>query len=236
MSDKDTGSDLLGRLGTLESAAAADVMVAMGLTAQVLSPALKPLGAARMAGRAVTAEGRVDMSLAGLPTFGLDEAVHEGAIVLIAAKACDKGALIGDNMIASMCAKGARGFVVDGGVRDAAALRDGGVSVWCRFTSPANAHRFFRYTGFMVPVVLPGLWSDVVVHPGDFVLGDEDGIVVLPAAHAEVIVRDCEIHMLTESKIKEGLARGVSREAATAASGRLKHIKPLTAGATATSE
>lgn len=222
---------LLERLSELEAAAIADVMVAMGLEAQVLAPSIQPLGGTRMAGFALCAEGREGVDQPGLPTFLLDSLVTPGAIVVIATGECGKGAIIGDNMVTSMVRAGARGFLLDGGIRDREALAIGPVPVWCRFASPINAHRKWKYTAMGQPVTLPGIWGNVEIRPGDLILGDDDGVVVLPHEHAEQIIHDAEIHMRAEADIKAAIEAGESREAATKSSRRLQHVRPLTAHA-----
>ena len=223
--------NLLKRLAELESAAAADVMVAMGLEAQVLAPELRPLGSARMAGFALCAEGREQSAQTGLPTFDLDALVAPGAIVVIDTSGCDKGAIIGDNMVTSMVQRGAKGFVLDGGIRDRAALAEGPAAVWCRYASPINAHRKWNYTAMNGPVTLPGVWGQVAIRPGDLILGDDDGVCVLPHEHAAQIIDDTEIHMRAEAGIKEAIEAGESRESATKSSRRLAHVRPVTAQA-----
>jgi regulator of RNase E activity RraA len=223
-----TEEPLWVRLSELEAAAIADVLVAMGLETQVLAADLRPLGAAKMAGVALCAEGGEGGGQPAIPTFELDDLVTPGAVVVIATNGCDKGAIIGDNMVTSMVRAGARGFLLDGGVRDREALVDGPVPVWCRYASPINAHRKWKYTAMNRPVTLPGIWGDVEIRPGDLILGDEDGVVVLPQEHAAQIIHDAEIHMRAEADIKAAIEAGESRETATKSSRRLQHVRPLT--------
>lgn len=223
---------LIARLRRLESSAAADVMTAMGLERQVLSPLLTALGPkARLAGPALCARGSDSGDAAGLPNTDLDDLVFPGAIVAIDTGDCQKGAILGGNMVASMARRGAGGFLLDGGVRDVVELSQAPVPVYCRYASPINAHRFWRYTEMNVAITLPGIWGEVDIHPGDLILGDEDGVCVLPTAHAEQIIKDAEIHMQTEAGIGARIEAGEARKAATAASNRLKHVKPLTQAA-----
>lgn len=223
-----TDQAFLDRLSGVETAAAADVMVAMGLEAQVLSPAFRAFGKARMAGVAVCARGEEGGGPPGFPTFDLDVRVFPGAVVVIAGGPENGGALIGENMVTSMRLRGAQGFLVDGGVRDSEALSGGPAPVWARHASPINAHRYWRYVAMGEPVTLPGVWADVTVRPGDYVLADADGVVILPAEHASEIVEAADIHMQTEAGIKAALDAGGDRKAATEASGRLKHVRRLT--------
>lgn len=218
---------LMTRLAALDAAALADVMTTMGLEHQVLSPAFKPLAAgAKLCGPALCAQGGVGAA-ANIATFDLDDAVFDGAVVLIDTGRCELGAIMGENMFLSMGARGARGFVVDGGVRDAAALSALKAAVFCRYTSPINAHRRWRYTAIGAPITLPGVAGDVLVNPQDLVFGDEDGICIIPAAYAAEIVEWAEIHAKTEAGIAEAIKAGTPRRQATEASGRLKHVRVL---------
>ncbi|TXS89510.1 RraA family protein [Parahaliea maris] len=219
---------LVQRLGQLESAVVADVMDAMGLEHQVLAPgmlAVRP--GSKMAGPAICAAGSEKAGTDALPTFGLDASVYPGGIVVIDTGGCERGAVIGDNMVASMVGRGARGFIVDGGIRDSADFLSLEEPVFCRYHSPLNAHKYWHFTAFEEPITLRGIRADVTVHPGDLLLADSDGIAVLPRQHAEQIIADGEVHMQTENGIKQALLAGGDREAVTRAAGRLQHIKPL---------
>lgn len=223
---------LVARLRNLEASAAADVMTAMGLERQVLCPTLAPIGPrSRIAGPALCAMGTDRDGEPGLPNTDLDDLVYPGAIVVIDTDNCQKGAIIGGNMVTSMVGRGASGFLLDGGVRDTVELSRAPVPVYCAYASPINAHRFWRYTAFDVPVTLPGIWGRVQIAPGDYILGDEDGVCVLPKDHAEQIVRDAEIHMETEARIGARIEAGDDRKAATKVSKRLEHVVPLTEAA-----
>lgn len=223
----DTAS-LTQRLQQLESAVVADVMVTMGLEGQVVAPDLRALDRHwKIAGPAICARGTDQPGPTGLSTFGLDEAIYPGGIVVIDTDGCEWGAILGDNMVTSMTDRGARGFVVDGGIRDGNDFLAMQTPVFCRYSTPINAHKYWRFTAFEKPVTLRGIWRDVTVNPGDLLIGDADGIAVLPRLHAERIIADAEIHQRTENGIKEALLAGGDRKAVTEAAGRLKHVAPL---------
>lgn len=236
-------SDLAARLAKLETAVLADVMAAMGLLSQVLSPALRPVGGNNsFAGPALCASGSEPDPLGDNPsgvtgqpalsTFELDERVYPGAIVVIATNGCESGAIIGDNMATSMIGQGAAGFVIDGGIRDADALANASVPVFHRYRSPVSAHRTWAFRAFEHPVVLPGIWAPVRVCPGDLLLADADGIVCVPLAHAETIIAYGERHLQTEQSIKSAIEQGHPRRAATSGSGRLSFVTPIGGKAT----
>lgn len=219
---------LVERLSRLESAVVADVMDAMGLEHQVTAADIRPVRpGSKMAGPAVCAAGSEAADARALPTFGLDAAVYPGGIVVIDTGNCERGAVIGDNMVASMVGRGARGFIVDGGIRDSADFLSLEEPVFCRYHSPLNAHKYWHFTAFEEPITLRGIRADVTVHPGDLLLADSDGIAVLPRQYAAQIIADGEIHMQTENGIKQALLAGGDRETVTRAAGRLQHVKPL---------
>lgn len=226
-------TDLVDRLSTIESAAVADVMVAMGLANQVLTSDIRLLGEARIFGRALCAAGEEGAGNDAIPTMRLDEAVKPGDVVIISTHGYRKGALIGDNMVTSMVQRGARGFILDGGVRDAGELAAGPVPIYCAYTSPTNGHRFWSYTSIGEVITFPGIWGPVSIHPGDYILGDADGVCVLPQAYAAQIVMDAEVHMASEANIRDAIEAGAPRDQATRDSGRLNHVAPISDGALA---
>ncbi|WP_373006748.1 RraA family protein [Hyphomonas sp.] len=229
---------LIDRLRALDSATIADVMTAMGLHGQVLSPALRPTNTAtaRCAGHAVCARGSNDPDGPGIASFRLDNAVTSGCIVLIDTNGCETGAIVGGNMVTSMMGLGAAGFIIDGGIRDAQELSACSAPVYRRYDTPISAHGRWKYTSVGEAITLPGVWQPVQVHPGDLVLTDSDGIVVLPKAHAESIIGYAERHIQSEDAIGKAIRNGESRETATKNNPRLTYVVPLTDLASAPNE
>lgn len=229
---------LIERLRSLDSATLADVMTAMGLRAQVLSPALRPTNTAcvRSAGVAVCARGSNTPGAAALPSFRLDDAVTPGSFVLIDTDACETGAIIGGNMVASMLKQGATGFIVDGGIRDFDELSACGVPMFRRYDTPISAHGRWKYTSVNQPITLPGILDPVRIEPGDLILSDSDGIVVLPQKYSELIVGYAERHIQSESAISRAIASGEARETATRNNPRLTYVVALTEQAAAPDE
>ena len=210
-------------------------MAAMGLKSQILDPAIRPLGAARMCGPAVCAAGQKKGGAETLPTFQLDQAVTPGSIVVISTDQCRTGAIVGENMIASMTNNGARGFILDGAVRDSDVLSSLATPVWCGFRTPASAHADWAYISVNTPIELPGLLNSVSVSNGDFVLTDADGVCIIPHAHAAQIISDAERLLAADVAIAAALETGVDREVATKDNPRIAHIRRIsdeTAGPT----
>lgn len=221
-------NSLTTRLGALESAVVADVMTAMGLENQVAAQSIRPLNTNwKMAGPAICAKGTDKKDTEDVGTFGLDDSVYSGGIVVIDTDHCERGAIIGDNMVTSMVKRGAVGFIVDGGIRDYQDFIETDTPVFCRYASPVNAHKYWHFTEFETPITLPGIWGDISVSPGDLIIADADGVAVIPQQYAEQIIADAEVHLATENSIKSALLKNGDRKTVTAAANRLQHVKPL---------
>jgi regulator of RNase E activity RraA len=92
---------------------------------------------------------------------------------------------LGGLMAVAAKSRGMAGIVCDGAVRDIAELHDVGLPVFARGVSPAASVGRHISVGRQVPVVCAG----VLVHPGDIVVGDADGVVVIPQEHADAVAR-----------------------------------------------
>ena len=89
----------------------------------------------------------------------------------------------GDLLASAMQARGCIGVVVDGGIRDVAFLRNMSLPVVARYRTPAQAIGRWKVTGREIPVqVRGGLQDWVTVNPGDTVVADDDGVIVVPQA------------------------------------------------------
>ncbi len=80
--------------------------------------------------------------------------------------------------------RGIKGYVVDGGCRDTAFIRRIGFPVWCRYATPADIVGCWIPEGFGEPITI----GSVRIRNGDYVLADDDGVVVIPADRAKQIV------------------------------------------------
>jgi 4-hydroxy-4-methyl-2-oxoglutarate aldolase len=159
--------EVLARLRELD---AATVHEAAGRTGQ-LEPRVRPLQAGVLiAGRAVTAECHPGDNLA------LHHALLEAqpGDVLVGAARGHVAGYWGEIMAVAAQARGIAGLVVDGGCRDTAALRARGFPVW---SAGISVHGCVKVTPGRVqePVVVAG----VLVAPGDYVIADDDGVVVV---------------------------------------------------------
>jgi regulator of RNase E activity RraA len=106
---------------------------------------------------------------------------------------------------------GARGVIVDGGIRDGPGLLlIPDWPVFVRRTSPIESARRYCYVDFEVPVFLSGTLSTYVrVNPGDWVVGDMDGVVVIPREIAIEVLSQAEEINERESRSRQALRDGV---------------------------
>jgi regulator of RNase E activity RraA len=102
--------------------------------------------------------------------------------------------------------RGCRGAVVDGGVRDSRLILRMGFPVFCRFRCSAGSIGRWEIREWMVPLQI----GETLVNPDDFVLGDADGVVVIPKELTfEVLLRTEEI-VGRENDMRAELAKGVA--------------------------
>lgn len=152
---------------------------------RVMDPAIRPMwmGMPRLAGPAFTAR-----CAAGDNTMA-HVAIHRapaGAVIVVEA-GDHEWAMAGGNVMRWAQARGIAGFVIDGMIRDLAEAREAGVRVFARGAMPKPAGR--RGEGTIGEPVRCG---GVVVEPGDIVVGDEEGIVVVPHAKADEVLASAE--------------------------------------------
>lgn len=109
--------------------------------------------------------------------------VPAGAVLVVAAAAGEDRAVWGEVLTLAAEQAGIRGVVLDGATRDVDAIRGRDFPLFARATSPAGPHK-----GWPGRIGEPVACAGVVVSPGDVVLGDGDGVAVVPAADAERVL------------------------------------------------
>lgn len=144
----------------------------------------------------------------------IDEAPRGSVIVISIAGGEPNVAVWGGLMTAGAVANEHAGAILDGGVRDLAEIRrDYDFPVYARDVSPGTTLGRFRTVASQVPVEVGG----IVVHPGDIIVADIDGVVVVPRDKAdEVLVMSIEIDareleqarlIIAEKSLRTGLAK-----------------------------
>jgi 4-hydroxy-4-methyl-2-oxoglutarate aldolase len=214
--DVDYKSTTRERFLGVEAATVSDVLDDMGIRDQGLSPSIQAVTGSVVAGWAYTITGQsVPYDGGGDPKkmeachgIGPDEvSVWSGNGTGV----CYFGELIA----LGMAERGSTGTVIDGGLRDVSALREHGFTAFAAYKSAVQSIGRWRVTGFQVPVYLHGATSTwVKVNPGDFVLGDEDGAIVVPSDVVDQVLEAAEAMTETETRVRTSLREGMSLEQA----------------------
>ena len=202
-------SDARERLEAIYTAALADILDARGLRGQTLPPSIRPLAPGmRLAGEAFTVLGRPaateDHDTAIRKVLEMLGEVPEGAVAVYACNQ-DVAAHLGELSVTSLKARGVAGCVLDGGCRDVRFILDEAFPVFTRFVTPEDSTWRWELEATQVPVTI----GRVRVEPGDWVVGDDDGVVVVPAAIAEDVLTEAEQKAATESDIRAAVRDGM---------------------------
>ena len=150
--------------------AVADICDALGRNA-ALPAALKPFNTARMVGTAYTVNLPASENL--LLYYAVDNA-QPGDVLVVACAGYTERAVAGEIVTALAKARGLAGFVIDGAVRDAEALRQTDFPVYARAVSPNGP-----YKDACGEINVPVSMGNVVIQPGDLIVADADGIVAI---------------------------------------------------------
>ena len=117
----------------------------------------------------------------------------------------------GELIALGMKRRGCAGALVDGGIRDIEWIKRQRFPVYARYRAPVQSIGRWKVTARQVPVPMPGATiKSVTVRPGDFVLADADGVIVVPARVSEKVLVEAERATKQEVRIRRDLDRGAS--------------------------
>jgi regulator of RNase E activity RraA len=201
--------ELCERYGATYTGLLTDVLEERGLEDQTLDHRLEPLvPTMTTAGIAFPVVGRPNRSIDGEAnleriTTMLSEVPENGVVVYDTNGS--RCAHIGELSVTALEVAGCRGAVIDGGARDTPHLQEQEFPVFLKHSTPEGANIRWEILDWDVPTVAGG----VRVSPGDVVVGDRDGVVVVPATLAEEVLREAEALMTREDTIREAVRSGV---------------------------
>lgn len=134
------------------------------------------------------------------------EAVRPGDVVVVDGRGATHEGLFGDLLTLRIKKKGAVGLVCDMAVRDAPHMAGKEIPIFCLGgASPGS-------TAFNVDYNVPIGCAGALVCPGDIIVGDDDGVVVIPLAMISEVIAEVTVHEEREDFIREMLSRGVPLE------------------------
>ncbi len=209
----------IARFQGLSTSAAADAMDNLGLPVRHPEGVwpLEP-GQPKAAGFAVTMEqkprrGAFDGTTLAKQARVVDENIGEGDLLVISASEVRVCCTAGGMQAMRMKMQGAAGILTDGSLRDADEIAGMGFPAYLAGTSPLKSTRYIETAGINVPVTVGG----VKVFPGDLVLMDRSGVLIISPEDLERVAREAERITALEDRMMEYIKSGMSFAGAKAA-------------------
>ena len=201
--------NLTERLAACYTGAVHDVLRMMGHEHVVLPPAIKAIApGTRLAGPVWTVAGHIDRTRTRHETLlgwcTLLSRAPSGHVVVCQPNNREV-ALMGELSAQTLKTRGVLGYVVDGGSRDTDLVLEQGFPVFCSFLTPTDIVERWVPDRFAEPVTI----GDITIRSGDFLLGDRDGVVIIPRAAAAEAIARTEAVMATETEMRSALIGGM---------------------------
>lgn len=171
-------AEVLRQLADVGVGDIADAMHGIGAMNSRIVQLFTPMG--RIFGPAITADLTPGDGMLMRPSI---EAAQPGDILVVNAHGVTERAVLGGGVAMQMVRYGIKGLVVDGAVRDIEEFKALGLPVMARAVTPRSGTSATGYGECNLPIACGG----VVVHPGDIVIGDSEGLVVVPRVWASAL-------------------------------------------------
>ena len=198
---------IVERLLKLDTCAVADGMDRLGLVGATYG--VRPMWLCpKIVGRAVTMKIKpvgLDKPKQHLGTLPID-AAQPGDVIVI-----DNGGRLDTSCWGGLLAlaaktKGISGVVIDGACRDIDESRELGFPVYARGAVPMTARGRIMQESYSTEIEFAG----VQVHPGDLVIADGSGVVIIPRSKEEDVIKEAETVAATEARMADGIRQGMS--------------------------
>jgi len=212
---------LLDSYRHVEVASVSDALERLTGRKMYLSHKMQPIFPAKFAGFALTVklskdEGNKDPAALSGMLAAIDQGSQNSVWVMVVEDGADIAGM-GGLMGTAMSARGYSGAVIDGGVRDVGQLRKIGFPVYATGIVPSTSVSHYRFAGAEIPVTCDG----VEVNPGDIVVADGDGVVIVPRAKAKEVLALAQEMDFKEHSMYSIIEKYKSIQEAVKRSGRL---------------
>lgn len=213
-------TDHAERLARCYSGAVYDTLRERGIDDTVLPRDIRPLDDARvLAGPVFTVRGSPKSGVSGHDTLlawtGFLSRAPKGHVVVCQGQD-DTRALMGELSAETLQSRGVLGYFSDGGCRDCAFIRSIGFPVFSRFYSPRDVVGTWTPDAFDQPITIGG----VAIRPGDYLIADIDGAVVIPSAIVDEVISEVERVMQAENQVRNAIRGGMDPQQAYLAHGK----------------
>lgn len=192
------------------AALVADALDTLGLRRQCLGAGLKPLvPGAPLVGLAFPVQIATVDELPDVPYQGLLralDAIAEGEIYVASTGGASDVAIWGELITNACRSRGALGAICDGYARDTAKVKELSFPVFCRGTIPYDSNGRSEVVAHRVSVVV----DDVTIQPGDTIVADDDGVVIVPQEVSADVLRRAAEKATAEGDFREAVRSGIS--------------------------
>ena len=201
---------LLDRLSAIPyTGAISDILDEMGFRMQVLPKEIQSLKPGQtLAGRAVTAYGvettSTDPEVIFVPFLKLLGSLVDGDVIVLQPNG-ENCSHIGELSSETAKFRGARGAVIDGGARDWSYIEKLDFPVYAKYKTPADINGRWCLSDYNTPIII----GQTTIEHGDYIVGDSDGVVVIPSVVIEEVVAKAEACIHTENLVRLEILQGV---------------------------
>jgi len=197
------------RFSVIYTGAISDVLDEMGYHHQVLPASIQGLTMdQRVAGVAMTVEGQptdsVDPEVIYVPILQMLGDLKHGDVI-VSQPHDSLSAHLGELSCETAKFRGARGAVIDGGARDIDYILELGFPLFCRYRTPADVMGRWKLVSYGQPIQI----GEVAIRRGDFVVGDKDGVIVIPKQITLEVLAKSEEVVNTENLVRKAVLEGV---------------------------
>lgn len=215
-----TEQEILSFLSTAETGAITDAMKLLHMDGW-MEGILPFSDDARICGRAftVTYERRPAANVNALNVFEMMEMPEKGSVLVASVPSGD--AMVGENILHACLVNGLNGMVLDGKARDTGVIRRDRLPLFCK--GPAiRLETECKITAVQQPVACGG----VTVYPGDYIVGDCDGVIAIRADEVEALIYQAERIAEIEKELEAVIQSGQGMHAVANVSKKKKQLRP----------
>ena len=192
----------------LSSSIISDVLDGMGIRGQAMDTTIRPVQDGMMIVGYAATMLMTDQYDHDKDTFTLQfqaiDALKEGEVMMVCSNGSERAALWGELLSTAARYRGARGAIIDGVARDINLIREMSFPVFAKGINPISSKGRVIAVDHGCPVEIGG----VMVYPGDLVVADIDGVVVVPRDKAEEVVEQALDVAARETKTRDELRKG----------------------------